>query len=296
MKKLLLIALSVFAISACTSSDTSTTNKSDPLFTAELGVQAFTFRNQFKDTTLTTEAILDSIVNLGFTEFETSAPRGIEPSVYKEMCDARGLKIVSTGGGFDQLTENPEEIIAKAKALGAKFVMCAWIPHEGDNFTLDDAKNAVDVFNTAGKLMAENGITFCYHDHGYEFKPNPDGEGTIMDYIIQNTNPEYVSFELDVLWAMHGGGAEMPLTLMEKYPTRWKLMHVKDLRKGVKGDFTGHTPSENDVPVGTGQGDWPAIIAKANEVGIEHFFIEDESEQEFVNIPKSIEYLKSLEK
>lgn len=294
MKNILIIALAIFAFSSCNT--TETTTESEPLFTSDLGVQAYTFRNQFKDSTLTTEAILDSIVGLGFTEFEATAPRGIEPSEYKSMCEARGLNIVSTSGGFDQLSENPQQIIDNAKALGSKFVMCAWIPHDGDNFTLEDAKNAVEVFNTSGQLMAENGITFCYHDHGYEFRPNPEGEGTLMDYIIQNTNPEYVSFEMDVLWTIHGGGPDMPMTLMNKYPDRWKLMHVKDLKKGVKGDFSGHTPAENDVAVGTGQADWPAIIAKAYEVGIEHFFIEDESEQEFVNIPKSIDYLKSLEK
>lgn len=295
MKNLLLIALASIVFVSCNNTTESTTN-AEPLFTSELGVQAYTFRNQFKDTTLTTEAILDSIVGLGFTEFEATAPRGIEPAEYKDMCETRGLKIVSTSGGYDQLRDNPQEVIDNAIALGSKYVMCAWIPHDGDNFTLEDAKNACEVFDNAGKLMADNGITLCYHDHGYEFRPNPEGEGNLMDFIIQNTNPEYLSFEMDVLWTIHGGGAEMPLALMDKYPNRWKLMHVKDLKKGVKGDFSGHTPAENDVPIGTGQGDWPAILTRAYEVGIEHFFIEDESEQEFVNIPKSIEYLKSLEK
>ncbi len=115
-----------------------------------------------------------------------------------------------------------------------------------------------------------------------------------MDYIIKNTNPEYVSFEMDVLWTMHGGGADMPVKLLKKYPNRWKLMHVKDLRKGVKGDLTGGTPAENDVPVGTGQGNWKEIIKLAKKNGIAHCFIEDESNQELDFVPRSIEYLKNL--
>ena len=99
---------------------------------------------------------------------------------------------------------------------------------------------------------------------------------------------------MDVLWTMHGGGAAMPEKLLKKYPTRFKLMHVKDLRKGIQGDLTGGTPAENDVPVGTGQGNWKAIIKLAKKNGIEHCFIEDESNQEEQFVPISIAYLKSL--
>ena len=286
------MALSVSGLFVLSCSDST-----KPLFENEFGVQAYTFRNQFADSTWTTEAILDSIVKLGFTEFETGAPRGIAPVDYRKMCEEKGLKIVSTGAGFDELATNPMGVVQKAKELGASFVMCAWIPHSDSlGFTLEDAKKAVDVFNSGGKILAENGLTFCYHDHGYEFKSNPEGEGTLMDYIIENTNPEHVSFEMDVLWTVHGGGAEAPQAYLKKYGSRWKLMHVKDLKKGIVGDGTGHTPAENDVVIGTGQANWPEIIKLANEVGIKHFFIEDESEHEFHHIPQSLDYLRSLKK
>lgn len=110
--------------------------------------------------------------------------------------------------------------------------------------------------------------------------------------MIQNTNPEYVSFELDVLWAMHGGAD--PVALLKKYGNRWKLMHIKDLRKGVVGDLTGGTPPENDVVVGEGQADFRAIMREANRIGMKHFFIEDESNKEYEQVPKSVAYLKSL--
>lgn len=263
--------------------------KGKPLYKAAFGVQAYTFRNQFPKGV---EATLDTIKMLGFTELEGSGAKGVAPEEFRKMCDARGIKIPSVGSGFEQLSKDPMAIVTNAKTMGASYVMCAWIPHQGDNFTLDDAKKAVEVFNTAGKLFKENGLTFCYHDHGYEFRPNPDGEGTLMDYIIQHTNPDYVSFEMDVLWTLHGGGD--PVSLLKKYGNRWKLMHVKDLKKGVKGDFSGHTPAENDVVLGTGQADWKGILTEANRIGIKHFFIEDESNQEMKNIPQSIAFLKSL--
>ncbi len=261
--------------------------KSNKLFDYQLGVQAYTFRKHFP---ISTEQTLDNIQKMGFTELEGGASKGLTNAEFKKLCNDRGISIPSTGAGYDQLLNEPEVIVKNAKELGATFVMCAWIPHKGDNFTIEDAKKAVEVFNNAGKILKENGLTFCYHDHGYEFRPYE--KGTLLDYIIQNTNPEYVSFEMDVLWTIHGGGN--PVKLLKKYGNRWKLMHVKDLKKGVFGNFSGGTPAENDVVLGTGQADWKKIFKLSKKIGIRQYFIEDESEHEMENVPLSIEYLKNL--
>lgn len=258
------------------------------LYTAELGIQAYTFRKSFPQGV---EATLDSIKAMGFKEVEGTGGK-VTPEEFRKMCDARDLVIPSTGAGYDELVKNPMEVVRKAKVLGAKYVMCAWIPHKSGAFNLDNAKKAVEDFNTAGKILKENGLTFCYHIHGYEFWPYEDG--TLFDYIAKNTNPEYVSFELDVLWAIHGGAD--PVSLIKKYGSRWKLVHLKDLKKGVKGDRTGNTPQENDVILGTGQADIAGIIREGNKVGIKHFFIEDESNQVNYQVPRSIAYIKSLKK
>ena len=172
--------------------------------------------------------------------------------------------------------------------------MTAWIPHKTGAFNFENAKKAVEDFNAAGKVLKENGITFCYHVHGYEFWPHENG--TLLDYIITNTNPEYVSFEMDIMWTHFGGGD--PVALLNKYKDRWKLMHLKDLRKGTPKDRTGLTPDENDVPIGTGELDIPAILKAAKKAGIKHYFIEDESPAHEVtdDVPQSIAYLKGLRK
>ncbi len=281
-KSFLLLSLILVSI-------TSNAQKGKPLYKAAWGVQAYTFRNSFPKDALAT---LDSIKKMGITELEGGGAKGMTLQEFRNACNERGISIPSTGGGYEQLVKNPQEAANNAKILGAKYLMCAWIPHKRGNFTIENAKKAVEDFNAIGKVMKENDITFCYHDHGYEFQKY--GDGTLLDYIIQNTNPEYVSFEMDVLWTIHGGGN--PVELLKKYGNRWKLMHIKDLRKGVVGDLTGGTPAENDVPVGEGQADFVNILKVANKIGIKHFFIEDESNFEFVNVPKSIAYLKKLKK
>jgi sugar phosphate isomerase/epimerase len=257
------------------------------LYTFPLGVQAYTYRHTFpKDVAAT----LDTIKALGFTEMEGGVPQGLTAEAYRKMLDQRGIKMPATGAGYEQIVADPMSVVTMAKALGASYVMVAWIPHQKGNFTLDNAKKAVADFNRVGKVLADNGLTFCYHDHGYEFQPYQNG--TLLDYMIQQTDPRYVSFEMDILWTQFGGGD--PVALLTKYGNRWKLMHLKDLKKGVKGDLTGGTPPENDVVLGDGQLDMPAILRAAKKVGIRHYFIEDESNHEDVQVPKSIAYLRNL--
>lgn len=262
--------------------------KSKALYTAPFGVQAFTYRKSFPNSI---EKTLDTIAMLGFTEIEGGGGR-IAPEDFKKMCNDRGISIPSTGTGYEQLVKDPMDIATKAKAMGAQYVMCAWIPHKKDSFKFEDARRAVADFNTAGKILKEQGLTFCYHVHGYEFWPYE--KGTLLDYLIQHTNPEYVSLEMDVLWTQFGGGN--PVKLLKKYKDRWKLIHLKDLRKGAKKDLTGLTSPENDVPLGTGEIDIAGIIKQANKLGIRHFFIEDESTNVQGQVPASIAYLKSLTK
>ena len=256
-----------------------------PLFTGALGVQTYSFRHSFPNGVAET---LDTIQSMGFTEIE--AGDEIDANTYKKLCDERGLSIVSVGVDYQLLMDSTQKIIDRAKILGAKYIMVAWIPHDSDEFTLDDANRAIADFNKVGKELSEHGLTLCYHAHGYEFQPYH--EGTLLDYMMEQTEPQYVSFEMDIFWVHFGGGD--PVALMEKYPNRWKLMHLKDMKKGISKDLTGHTDVENNVPLGTGEVDVEGVLRAAREAGVKHYFIEDESSRIITQIPQSITYMKSL--
>lgn len=283
MKKYFILFI---AVSILFCEQTFAQKKKKPLYTAPLGVQTYTFRKSFPHGV---EGTLDTIKMMGFTEIEGGG--GSMPAEeFRKLCDERGISIPATGGGYEQLVKDPMAAVKNAKILGSKYIMCAWIPHKNGAFNIDNAKQAVEDFNRIGKIFSENGLTFCYHVHGYEFWPYEGG--TLLDYIIKNTDPEYVSFEMDIMWTYFGGGD--PVALLKKYGDRWKLMHVKDLKKGTKKDLTGGTSPENDVPLGTGELDIPAILKQAKKVGIKHYFIEDESSNVMTSVPQSIAYLKSL--
>jgi sugar phosphate isomerase/epimerase len=251
------------------------------------GVVSYTYRHSFQKHIGGT---LDMIKSLGVTNIEFSNLFGSTAADIRRMLDERGMRCTSFGVGYNDLVNKTEEVARNAKALGASYVRVASIPY-GDAFDLDDAKKAVADFNRAGKELKEKyNLTFCYHNHGFEFQPY--GAGTYFDYIMENTDPKFVSYELDILWAFHPGAD--PVALIKKYPKRFKLMHVKDLRKGVKGDYSGRTPVENDVALGTGQIDVAAVIKAAKKSSIQYYYIEDESPSIETQVPQSLSFLKGL--
>ena len=253
------------------------------------GMQTYTYRRGMK---ANPAASLDSIRALGITDLECGVFAGKTAAESRKMLDERGMRCSSTGGSYDAMLdpEKLREIGRNAKTLGAEYVMVAWIMKKPP-FTLDDAKAAVTNFNRIGKqLKDEFDLTFCYHNHGYEFAKH--GDGTLFDYIVQNTDPRYVSFELDLLWAAFPG--QKPEELLTKYGNRFKLMHLKDLRKGIPGDLSGGTSVENDVALGTGAINMPAVLKAAQKAGIKHYYIEDDSSSFATQVPQSIAYLKGV--
>ena len=106
------------------------------------------------------------------------------------------------------------------------------------------------------------------------------------------TNAEYFGFEMDVYWMQHGGAN--PMVLLNKYPDKFKLMHLKDMQQGLVGNDTGHSDVETNVTLGTGQIDIDGLIKRAKELGIEYLFIEDESSRSVKQIPMSVKYVKGL--
>ena len=260
----------------------------DPLYTQEFGVQMYTFRNVIPEKGF--EATLDIISGMGIKYIEGGLPRGMEVDAYLKLLSDKGLSMPSTGAGYQELMDDPQGVADRAKALGVEYVMCAWINHNTGNFNFLNASEAVEVFNKAGKVLKENGLTFMYHAHGYEFIPHKNS--TLLDYMMENTDPEYVSYQMDVLWIQFGGGN--PEHLLQKYGNRWVSLHLKDLRKGTLKDHTGLTPGTNDVILGMGEINIPGILEEANKLGIKYMFIEDESPDPLHQVPESIKYLKSL--
>ena len=260
-------------------------------FKGPLGLQLYTLRESFKTNVAAT---LDKVKALGFKEIEGGGDYGLGIEKFNALLRERGLKMVSAGFGYEALKKDIAGAVRRAEAFGVKFVMCAWIPHAESGFTEADVRRAAVDFNAWGAAFKAAGITFAYHPHGYEFRPLAEGgTRTHFDLLAAETKPEFVSFEMDVFWVTQPG--QDPAKLLAKYPNRWALMHLKDLRRGAPtGIHTGHAPQSDDVPLGTGQVNWPAVLKQAAAVGVKHYFIEDESAAPLDAVPVSVKYLQGV--
>jgi sugar phosphate isomerase/epimerase len=257
------------------------------VFRNAAGLQLYSVRAQLaKDV----DGTLAEVHAWGVKYVELAGTYGLTPEQFKAKLTEHGLDAVSGHFSFEQWSQDPEGVLLQARDLGLVEVGCAWIPHSG-NFDEKTCRHAIEVFNRAGLLAAKHHMRFFYHTHGYEFQPYRDG--TLFDLLVQETDHDNVKFEMDIFWIVHGG--QDPVRLLWKYPFRWELMHLKDMRKGTPtGLLTGSTDVRNDVALGTGMINLPSILNVARQVGVKWYFIEDESPNSEDQIPQSLVYLRDL--
>src|SRR5262245_38557291 len=165
-----------------------------------LGLQLYTFRNEIpKDV----PGMFERISKMGIRHLEGGGLYGMEPASFKQLLEKNNLSIVSVGADFNELDSNVQKSAERAKLFNAKFVVCFWIPHKGHEFGIDETRKAIEVFNKAGKYLKSQGLSFCYHPHGYEFRPYENG--TLFDELVKKTDPANVNYEMDVFWVKNGG-------------------------------------------------------------------------------------------
>jgi len=233
---------------------------------------------------------LAKIKAFGFREVEGAGLWKHTAAELRAALEASGLHCRSVHIGFERLRDDSAGAFAEAKAVGASSVVCPWIPH-GQSFTRDDALKSAEAFNRFGKAAQEAGLRFGYHCHGYEFVPAP--EGTLFDTLAGTTDPALVAFQVDVFHAYRGGAD--PARLIGQHKGRVTSLHLKDMKKGVpvEAGSPGATP-DADVPVGTGQIDFPAVLRAARKAGTSMYYLEDESTDPLGHIPQSLAYLEAL--
>ena len=253
----------------------------------QIGLELYSLRNEFKTDVAGT---LAKIKSWGIKEIEGGGSYGLPKGTYKKLLQQNNLKMIGIAADFQQLATNPQAAIDEANTYGAKYIVCFWIPHNENEFGIEEIKKAVQVFNTAGKLIQKKGLSLCYHPHGYEFRPYKNE--TLFDYLVKNTDPRYVNFEMDVYWVKHPG--QDPVALLNKYPSRFLLLHLKDRQPGSEGNQNGKADEETNVVLGQGDVGIAAIMRAAKKTRVKHYFIEDESSRAAEQIPESLKYLKTL--
>ncbi len=259
-----------------------------PGFREKLGIALYSLRYEAaKDLA----AALALVREFGFDEVECGDVYGRTPEVFAGMLKSHGLRATSCTASWNALNEDVSRCAAQAHALGAPYVVCSTIPHTAKHLAAADCAPAADHLNRWGERLAASGLHLCYHTHGTEFDPSPDG--TRFDTLARLTDPKYVNFEMDIFWIVYGG--QDPAQMLRRHRGRFPLMHVKDIRKGTVLGLTPADVSEEDsVPLGTGIVDVRAALLAARECGVKHYYLEEEAKDAVPQIRQSIRYLAQL--
>ena len=199
-----------------------------------IGIQLYTVRNAMK---VDARSTLEALESYGYNSYEL-VQWGGDPNVFglpapefKGICDSLGAKIVSTHSSLVEDPENEEAVMNRwrdlfeiQKACGGKYFV---IPSYKVDYTVEEVQRECDYFNRVGRIAAEYGLKLGYHNHSKEFQTLKDSDKVMWEYLVENTDPEYVCFELDVFWCQRGG--KNPMDYLKKYPDRIELLHIKDV-------------------------------------------------------------------
>lgn len=228
------------------------------------------------------EGSLCRIAQMGYREVEFAGLYGRDPNEIRGLLDQLKLKAIASHADWQELRDNPAKAIRDAKALGADYLVLAWLPAD-ERKTIAQWRWWIDHLNKVGKFASGSGIALLYHAHDFEYEP-VDGLRPI-DLLHERLDPGFVNFEMDVYWTVKGGGD--PVTLLRQHPGRFPLAHIKDMQR----DSTGM------ADVGDGRIDFAAIFAAADERDFRHIFVErDEAGEPFKTLRRSLAHLKSIER
>ena len=255
---------------------------------AEIGINIYSLRYQAERDLPGTLAL---IRELGFQKVEAGNLYKRTPAEFRALLDSNGLRATSIGAAYKALGNDLDAVAAHANALGAEYVVCSTIPHSAKHLAEKDVQPAADNLNLWGERLAASGLRLCYHTHGTEFDPSPDG--TRFDTLAKLTDPKFINYEMDIFWIVYG--FQDPVQFLKRYPGRFPLMHVKDIRKGlVLGVSPGQVREDDSVPLGTGIVNVRAALLAAQTYGVKHLYLEEEAVDAVPQIRQSLRYLTGL--
>ena len=249
----------------------------------EVGIQLYSVRSLigvFGKSEGDYKPVLQARADMGYTFVEAASYKdgmlyGQTPEQFRKDVEDAGMRVISThctlnlsdeelaSGDFSKALAWWDECIAAHKAAGAEYIV---VPSMRKISTLKDLQTYCRYFNEVGARCAAAGMKFGYHNHAREFEKVEDR--VMLDYMLENTDPDKVFFELDVYWAVMGKAS--PVDYFHKYPCRFKMLHIKDRREIGQSGMVG----------------FDAIFENAKTAGVENIIVE--VEQYSYDVEKSV--------
>jgi len=260
---------------ATQSGDASQSDGQPPAsYTDTLGVQLYTVRDLLE---ADARGTLEALAAIGVKDCETAGLFEYKASDIRAIMDDNGLISRSGHVRLPWLRGDFAPTLEDAATLGQDRLYLGWIPEE--ERAIDKYRALADLLNTRGEEAKAMGMMVGYHNHEFEFIE--DAGTTGYDILMERTDPELVTMELDLYWVAHAGLD--PLDIFRKYPGRFSACHIKD--RDTAGEM---------VSVGDGTIDFKTLLPLALADGVERFYIEhDNPTDALASVRRSYTYLTS---
>ncbi|MDX1285164.1 MAG: sugar phosphate isomerase/epimerase [Draconibacterium sp.] len=245
------------------------------------GIQTYSVRNQLSEDF---EGTMEYIADVGYKHIEAYGlgPDGmflrkITPKHYAKVIADLGMEFKATHCSYVD-AGNAQKMVDAAKETGMEYLIVPAVPGNLRK-SVDSWKAIAENFNKLGEMCNKVGLKFGYHNHAFEFEKI---DGVIpQELLMSETEKDLVHFEADLFWVTKGGYD--PIKLLNKFPGRVKIFHVKDATKDLEG-----------TTVGEGIIDFEAIFKVGKKDAIEYYFVEDErTDAPFKNIKADYEFISS---
>jgi sugar phosphate isomerase/epimerase len=234
-----------------------------------LGVQLYTVRSVLPQKPQDT---LNAIRAIGYQEVEATYA-GLDdlwPALQKS-----GLKPVSIHLDSTSVTQgNPDDlgpIFDKLKKRGFTYAVMPYVP-EPERGGIDVIKSLAEKFNRAAAKCHAAGMSFCYHNHAFEFATEKGA--TLFQVLLDNTDKKLVGIELDLFWVSVAGLD--PAEFLKKLSGRVPLVHLKDKAEGTPVMYKESVPRTAFKEVGSGVMDWPKVLRAAAAAKVAHYIVEQD--------------------
>ena len=225
---------------------------------------------------------LAKLAKIGYKTIQISGIGPIEPKDVREVADKNNMEIMLTHTAGKRYEDELSKVIEDHHTLGCKIAGLGSMASEYNS--MEGVKLFVEKYNKIADELSKNGLTFAYHNHSFEFYKEKGK--SLMDYILENTDPDKFKLVADVYWLAHAG--INPESFLKKNANRLAVVHFKDLK--VLSDNTA-TMCE----IGEGNLNWDEIIAESRASGAVCAAVElDNSDKDqFESFKISYDYLKT---
>ncbi|MDK2990907.1 MAG: hypothetical protein PWP48_140 [Clostridiales bacterium] len=226
-----------------------------------IAAQLYTVR-EFTKTPEYIAETMKKVREIGYKAVQLSALGPIDVNELKKILDAEGLMACASHVSLEEARDQTDKVIEEHKILGCKYVAIAALPADYRNAEGYHrfAKEAAEI----GKKFAAAGLVLGYHNHSFELEKFNGKTG--LDIIYDESDPEYLTGEIDTYWIQHGGAE--PAVWIRKLKGRMPLVHFKDM-----GIVSGQ---QTMFEVGEGNLNWSSILDACKETGVLWYIVEQD--------------------